>query len=1103
MNSQCQPLVLWRAQTFALLSALVLTACGGGGGGSGPAETPVPAASVSSNSMSYGNQRVGSNSAVQTLTVTNTGTAALTLSGVALGGADATQFSMTSNCASSLAPGASCTASITFAPSSTGAKSTAIALQTNASSSPTVTLTGTGTTPIATVSITSLAFAAQLAGSTSAGQTFNVSNTGTAPLTVTSIALNGTDAASYSLQNTCTSAVAPGGTCSVTVAFSPITEGAKVSTVHVQTDAATSPSVPLSGTAIAPAASVSASALTFGPQRATTGSATQTIAVTNTGSAPLTITSAALTGVDAGSFALGNGCSASVQPSATCSITVTFTPSTAGAKSAAVALQTNASSNPNVSLSGTATASVASLSISTVNFVSQSAGLVSAEQTVTVTNTGTASLSVAAFNLGGADAAMFQQGSTSCGSPVAVGGVCTVGFRFAPTAVGAKSASVTVRTDALSNPTISLAGTATLPPVPTASANAITVNVLGIASSSGTGSVTAADPTGLPLTYSVSAQGSSGTGSVDSVGATRYVINALPSTPTTTTDSFNVLVSNGYSSRSVTVNVALNSDPLIGNQWHLKNTGASAFAGVLPVAGNDMNVAPAWSAGYSGRGIKVGVVDSGLEAAHADLAANVDLTHSFNFLNGSNDPTSSKAGFDHGTAVAGIIGAVAFNGKGGRGVAHRSTLRGYNLISAFSLANFSKSAGVDPVSSDNDLFNFSFGPTANFLPTFSGSYQTIAINSLTLRSGLGAAIVNAAGNDFVDFQYSGTSNCTLAQKYGVSCGDPAQDERRGGYVPIVVGAIDANGRHSSYSTAGSALWISAPGGEYGMDSAYAGTGFSNYDPAIVTTSQTGCSHAISATPKNALDSLGSNALAAQCQYTASMNGTSSATPNVAGVVALMLEANPKLTVRDIKYILATTAKRTDPLFAGVSTTDFITGTPVEIESGWTRNAAGFYFSPRYGFGAVDAGAAVAAAKAYVNFLPALKDQVGTYQLQGGAAQQVVQRGTLAGSSGTYTVNEPATIVEHVIVFVNIAFTPLLACNQIELTSPSGTKSILLHAANGFTNTALNNTRFLSNAFYGEPLNGTWRLRFLDFCTPSSASTLLSTTLPQTMLIVGH
>jgi hypothetical protein len=89
------------------------------------------------------------------------------------------------------------------------------------------------------------------------------------------------------------------------------------------------------------------------------------------------------------------------------------------------------------------------------------------------------------------------------------------------------------------------------------------------------------------------------------------------------------------------------------------------------------------------------------------------------------------------------------------------------------------------------------------------------------------------------------------------------------------------------------------------------------------------------------------------------------------------------------------------------------------------------------------------------------------------------------------------------VFLNIASTPDLLCNQVELKSPSGTKSILMHAANGFANASVVNSRFLSNAFYGEPVNGNWTLTFFDFCAASGIPTRLSTTNPQLLGFVGH
>ncbi|MGH8201619.1 MAG: S8 family serine peptidase [Steroidobacteraceae bacterium] len=643
------------------------------------------------------------------------------------------------------------------------------------------------------------------------------------------------------------------------------------------------------------------------------------------------------------------------------------------------------------------------------------------------------------------------------------------------------------------------------PAPPSVQALSILVNVLGVAPTNASAQLSASDRENLPLTYSISTPATVGQATINSTnGAITYTV---PGFVTASTTSFVVSVANPGTSTQESVNVALNSDPLLANQWHLQNTGQDAFASVLPTPGDDLDVAGAWASGFSGKGIKVAIVDTGLEIAHEDLAANVDPGHSFNFATGSNDPSPTSQGFDHGTAVAGIVAAVAFNGKGGRGVAYNATLRGYNLIGNFTLANMAFAFGGSAISSDNDLFNASFGPVTNAIPSFSGAYQAITQTTLNMRGGLGAPIVNAAGNDFRDFEAASSPLCQTAQQYGVSCGDPASDERRGGYAPIIVGAVDADGTHASYSNTGSSLWISAPGGEYGVNSSY--TSLSAFPdptdavkPAIITTNRTGCANAEYSFAVNALDDLGGNPLAAQCQYTAVMNGTSSATPNVSGVIAMMLEANPKLSVRDIKYILAKTAKRVDPNFAGVSSSNVIAGSRVVLEQGWVRNDTGFYFSNRYGFGEVDAAAALAAAKAYTSYLPPLVNSTGNYQFTA-APPAVIPPASTTGGYINFAVSEPFPAVEFVVVFVNIASTPGLPCNQIELTSPSGTKSILLHAANGFTNTGLANSRFESNAFYGEPVNGTWTLRFLDFCAASGTPTTLSTSAPQTLLFAGH
>ena len=717
---------------------------------------------------------------------------------------------------------------------------------------------------------------------------------------------------------------------------------------------------------------------------------------------------------------------------------------------------------------------------------------------ITATVSGLAGTGFVLQNNGANDLSFTSNGTFSINSSVLSGSAYNVTVKTQPTSpiqtcvIGNGSGTVT-------NAGVNVTVSCTTAP-PTVQSSTYSLNVLGIAPSSGSATVTASDQSKLALTYSISQQPSEGSVTINSAtGSFVYKIDGHPSSPMVQKTSFIVKAANSYAFGLGTITINLNSDPLLPNQWHLQNTGQDAFATNRPVAGNDMNLAGAWLAGYSGKGVKVGVVDTGLEAAHEDLAANVDLTHSRNFLTGGNDPTPSAVGIDHGTMVAGIIGAVAFNGKGGRGVAYSATLRGYNLLANSSVANMAASLGSSTASADNDLFNLSFEQSQPALPPFSGVYQSITNAALGLRGGFGASFVNAAGNDFKSIQNGSASNCTnYANLYGVSCGDTAGDERRGGYYPLIVAALSANGKHAPYSTTGSSVWISAPAGDYGLNSAY-WTGASDYDPAIVTTSRTGCANAENYA--NPLDSKGASSLAADCQYTAMMNGTSAATPNVAGVVALMLEANKNLSWRDIKYILAKTAKPVDATFGGVTSSTILPGSTVTLEQGWITNAAGYNFSNRYGFGALDAAAAVAMAKTYTSYLPALVDSSNYTFLPSTPA--LIPSASATGSRVTWNVTESFKSVEFVVLFVNIASTPGIQCNQIELTSPSGTKSILLHAATGYTNTAIANTRFESNAFYGEAPNGTWSLRFIDLCPLSATRTTLSSASPQLLSFAGH
>jgi subtilisin family serine protease len=639
--------------------------------------------------------------------------------------------------------------------------------------------------------------------------------------------------------------------------------------------------------------------------------------------------------------------------------------------------------------------------------------------------------------------------------------------------------------------------------------SSISLNILGFSTSRVTTTLTATSTLPGAIAYAIQSQGQHGTASIDAdSGLLTYSLTDLPSSATVSEDTVTVRATSGSRSATATVRVALRFDPLLPNQWHLRNTGQYAFADVRPIAGFDINVAPAWAAGFSGQGIKVGVVDSGLEIAHEDLAGNIDAGNSINFLNNGTDPTPSSGSGnsvgDHGTSVAGIIASEAFNGKGGRGVAFKARLRGYNWAVSSSETNFARSFGGDTLSADNDVFNGSFGGDSNYvgarydlLPSYNQARTEVLNGTNALRGGKGATVVFSSGNDFEDnyapaFLIDGSrnsGNCENAVRFGVTCGLPASSSFKQSIVPIIVGSLAADGRKASYSNTASSIWIAAPGGEgtgvgNGAEASIAGSGGPSnaYKPTITTTNLAGC--AKYSLRWNALDNLGANPLAARCQYTATMTGTSSAAPMVAGVVALMLEANPNLTYRDVAHILAVTARKVDPTFAGVNAT--LVGARRTLEAGWVTNAAGYSFSNRYGFGAVDAGAAVAMARTFSGYLPA-RQFVQTTPVVESTAQSI----TAAGREATFQVSNSVTKTERAFVIVNITNRTYLnsendekssaTCTQIELVSPAGTRSILLNAANGFSNYRLENVLLSSNAFYGENPNGTWRLQVFDYC----------------------
>lgn len=296
------------------------------------ASTAAPAVSLSPTSINFGNQQVGTSSAGQPVTITNTGNATLTFKQIAILGTSAKDFGQTANtCKVNLAAGASCVVSVAFTPTQTGTRSKALTFTDNASNSPqTVTLTGVGTS--ASVTFTpatfpnnggsSISFGKTPVGSASAAQSITLNNPGNATLAISNIAISG----DFAQTNTCGAAVNAGSSCTISVTFSPTQIWSRSGTVIISDNAFGNPQQVIllvgMGTGTAKA-TLSTTTLTFGTQAMGTTSASQPITLSNTGTAALSITSIVATG----DFAQTNNCGASLAVGKNCAINVTFTPS--------------------------------------------------------------------------------------------------------------------------------------------------------------------------------------------------------------------------------------------------------------------------------------------------------------------------------------------------------------------------------------------------------------------------------------------------------------------------------------------------------------------------------------------------------------------------------------------------------------------------------------------------------------------------------------------------------------------------------------------------------------------------------------------------------
>lgn len=459
----------------------------------------------------------------------------------------------------------------------------------------------------------------------------------------------------------------------------------------------------------------------------------------------------------------------------------------------------------------------------------------------------------------------------------------------------------------------------------------------------------------------------------------------------------------------------------------------------------DLNVLQAWNAGITGAGVRVFVIDDGFDTSHSDLAPNYTSVGEIDYVDDDFAPLpGGPGGYDsHGTACMGIIGA-ARNGTGAVGVAYGADLtgiRGYvDRPIATSAEDYVIKLGLGMIRATEfgaDVLSMSNGYGGYFNNGLSevaleGCREAIGQAVSEGRDGLGLIMVKASGN-MREFIYDTNANLI------------GTDPRL-----ILVGSVDRFGQVDNYSNYGGNLLVVAFG----------------TPGQVVTTDRTGID--------------GYN----ESDFTETFNGTSAATPMVAGVVALMLEANAGLGWRDVQDILAASARVVGSgLFgdeAGIRRFERDTWMANRSEQ-W--NGGGFMFSNDYGFGLVDAGAAVRLAQTWFS------TGVGARQSQN---QDVVTSDLLNeslaildedpnGVTVSSLIDAPGTNFEIDYTTVTITMSPshtFVGDLTFVLRNDAGDIAILFDGSAG--NTDFPGTwTFTTRQFHGEDATGTWFVQVID------------------------
>ena len=524
-----------------------------------------------------------------------------------------------------------------------------------------------------------------------------------------------------------------------------------------------------------------------------------------------------------------------------------------------------------------------------------------------------------------------------------------------------------------------------------------------------------------------------------------------------------------------------------------------------------INAVGAWDH-VSGEGVRVGVVDSRFDLSHSDLQSamptsfdwdgdNVDdgidtnnndiadvfEPEGFTWALGSNlwpVNNSASRGQSHGTAVSGIaVGRI--NGESGIGIAPESDWLPSAYVETRSWPSRDYYNYADVVNNSWG-FNGTAGTLRTYTPRRAANWQMATEGSIQVAS---AGNARDPGNTV----FSGWDNHNNSEK----------TSRKN----IVVAATMRNGEVEQYSTPGANIFASAP--VNGSNFRFADSFGANANQQRTVTADVTDDPAIDGGPSN------DNAGYSNGPTTTRFNGTSAAAPMVTGTIALMLEANPSLDWRNVQHILARTSVKNglidsngdgeldaiDPNAGGNAADPTAAGT-IEMRNtftpgvnttfrindghntGWFQNGAGHWVSDSFGFGIVNAGAAVDLAKRWRSVAPERK--ISTNSIL--ANPFTIQEGNLGGldsldEAGSWEVDDHLS-VEWVELNIQLDL-PEQDEIMLAVQSPSGTRSVLM-APGGSDETPFPTSRgrfaertFITNQFWGEDSRGEWSVEVLD------------------------